>query len=52
MANSVDQDQMLHFVASDLGLHSFRLAKTYLSQYLGLLRYIFISAQKHNVGTH
>ena len=33
MANSVDIDQTLHSVASDQGL----FAKTYMSQYLGLL---------------
>ena len=36
MANRVDPDQMSHIVMSDLGL---QFTKSYLYQYLGLLRY-------------
>ena len=43
MANSVDPDQMLHSGAYDLGLH---FSNTYLSQYLGLLRYIIIQKSR------
>ena len=39
VANSVDLDQMLHFVASDLGLHC--LLQACLSIYLGVNRVCF-----------
>ena len=44
MANSVDPDQMLDSVASDL-----TVCKAYLSNYLGLLWYSIIKFSRHKI---